>query len=44
MPLEILHLPLVLFGGGTRLESPQIAPLPGLEIDLPGIKPAFAGT
>src|SRR5664279_4551168 len=43
MPLEILHLPLVLFGGGARLEGAEIATLAGLRIELPRVQPVFAG-
>jgi hypothetical protein len=41
MPFEILHGALVLFGGGTRLERPKIAPLAGFRIHLSGIEPVF---
>jgi hypothetical protein len=43
MPLEILHIALVLFGGGARLEGAEIAALAGFRIELAGIKPVFAG-
>src|SRR6266700_5162213 len=43
MPLEILHLLLVLLGGRARLEGAEIPALAGLEIDLPRVEPVFAG-
>jgi hypothetical protein len=42
MPLKILNVALVLFGGGARLESAKIAPLAGFGIHLPGIEPILA--
>jgi len=42
-PLEILHLALVLFGGGTALESAEVAALASRGIDLAGIEPLLAG-
>ena len=43
MPLEILHVALVLLGGRARLEGAEIAALAGLRIGLAGIEPVFAG-
>src|SRR3982751_3733941 len=43
MALEVLHLPLMPFGSGARLERSETAPLAGLRIDLAGIQPVFAG-
>src|SRR6185437_7958303 len=42
VPLEILHVALVLLGRGARLEGTEIAALAGLRIDLAGIKPVLA--
>src|SRR5439155_18136474 len=39
MPLEILHLALVLFRRRPRFEGAEIAALAGLRIDLSGIEP-----
>jgi hypothetical protein len=43
MPLEILHLALVLFGRRARLEGAEIAALAGLGIGFAGIEPVLAG-
>jgi hypothetical protein len=43
MPLEVLHIALVLFGCGARFESAEIAAFAGLRIELAGIEPVFAG-
>jgi len=42
MPLEVLYLPLMPFGGGARLEGAEVAALARLRIDLAGIQPVFA--
>src|ERR1051325_3220660 len=42
MPLEVLHLALVLFGGFARREGAEIPAPAGLWIDLAGIQPVFA--
>src|SRR5439155_12339478 len=42
MPLEILHLALVLFRRRPRFEGAEIAALAGLRIDLSGIEPVLA--
>src|SRR6266446_8267956 len=42
MPLEILHLALVLFRSRARFEGAEIAALAGLRIDLSGIEPVLA--
>jgi hypothetical protein len=42
MSFEILDLSLVLRGGFFRVESPEIAPLPGVRISLARIDTIFA--
>jgi hypothetical protein len=42
VPLEILYVALVFFGGGSRLEGTEVSPLPGLWIYFPRIEPVFA--
>jgi hypothetical protein len=42
MPLEILHVPLVLFRRGARFEGAEIAALAGFRIHFSGIEPIFA--
>src|SRR5258707_307015 len=42
VPLEILHVSLVLFRRRARVESAEIAALAGLGIDLAGIEPVLA--
>src|SRR3954452_14776766 len=42
MPLEILHLALVLLGGSFRGKRGEIAPPSGAWIDLARIEPVFA--
>src|ERR1700716_3849796 len=44
MPLEILHLALVLFRRRARFEGAEIAPPPGLRIHFAGIEPVLART
>jgi hypothetical protein len=43
MPLEILHIALVLFGGRARFERTEIAALARLEVDVAGVESVFAG-
>jgi hypothetical protein len=43
MPLEILHLALVLLGGRARFERAEIAALARLRVDFAGVEPIFAG-
>ena len=42
MPLEILHVALVLFRSRARFEGAEIAALAGLRIHLSGIEPVLA--
>jgi hypothetical protein len=42
MPFEVLHVALVLFGGGARFEGAEIAAFAGFRIELAGIEPVFA--
>jgi len=42
MSLEVLHLTLMLLGGGACLERPQISSSLGLRVDFPRIQPIFA--
>src|ERR1700687_408903 len=42
MPLEILHVPLVLFRRRARFEGAEIAALAGFRIHFSGIEPIFA--
>ncbi len=42
VPLEILHVALVLFSRRARFERTEIAPLAGLWIDLARVEPVFA--
>src|ERR1700759_3449252 len=44
VPLEILHVSLVLFGRGARLEGAEITALAGLRVDLARIEPVLAGS
>jgi hypothetical protein len=44
MPLEILHVTLVLFGRRARLESAEVAAFAGPGVDFPGIKPVLTGS
>src|ERR1043166_5173385 len=43
MPLEVLHLALMLLGGLARRERAEISAPAGLGIDLAGIQAVFAG-
>ncbi|HEY2830653.1 MAG TPA: hypothetical protein VGJ88_11095, partial [Thermoanaerobaculia bacterium] len=40
--LEVLHLALVLLGGGSRFERPEIAPLAALGIGFPRVEAVLA--
>src|ERR1044072_8516381 len=42
MPLEVLHVALVLFRRCTRLEGAEVAALAGFRVDFAGIEPVFA--
>src|SRR5579859_202715 len=42
LTLEILHIPLVLFGGASGLEGAEVAAPLGLGVDFSRIQPVFA--
>src|SRR5262245_1758679 len=43
MPLEVLHLPLMLLGGGAGGEGAQVATLASLGVLLAGVEAVLAG-